>query len=222
MFAVKLFSVLVALTINASPAEPPTHYNKTTYKKMHTGLRLVHFKQIHKAYKEKVKGKFTELELKSQTDFSIEVTRPQDLDLFDTYTKRIPASIFEPEKPLECGSPQNALFIDYPADSKGRVKSVLYSYEYFICAGEGIISANRLLEKYIEKYGNYEKKDFDRNQHIYTNVKKIYEVRVKPVTKKNGMAGLVITVSDSKIFLEVYSHWRKLVRNLENRAKEKF
>ncbi len=220
MTALKLLPLIFATLIGAS--QPKVHENRTVYAELETGLRLFHFNNRFKGFAKYRSGSFSEMETLSFSDFSMQVERPDSSDIFDIYVKKIPTTVFHAQKPLECGSVQSATFLKYPLKTKNREKSAMHSYEYFICAGEGKISPKRLLERYIQKYGNYNTKDYDRNQHIYLNVKKRYEVRVKPLSNKKGEAGLVITVSDNQLFHEVYYAWRAYIRNLEKKAQEKF
>lgn len=207
--------------LSGASTETPVHENRIVYGGIKTGLRIEHFNSMFPGFTEFAAGSIYELEGRSATDFSIQTKRPTGLDLFDVYVRRIPASILRPPKPLECDSVQEGTFLKYPAAVNGKTKMVLYSYDYLVCADSGDISPSRLLEKYIEKYGNYDRKDYDRNQHIYLNTKNRYEVRVKPVSSGDKKAGLVITVTDSLVFKNVYGAWRAYVRELEKKAQEK-
>lgn len=219
--------LLVLATVGTEPVfsaqkEKKVHHNRVEYGFIQTGMRDVQFDEMYPGFAEAHRGTFLELENKSTLDFSIHVSRPTNLELFDVYVRKIPAKVVKPSAELICDYPQGNIYLTPPKNEKGVRKTLLYSYDYLVCIGEGEVSAKRLLEKYIEKYGNYDKKDFDRNQHIYYNVDGRFEVRVKPVTTKDGVGGLLITVYDSAVFEKIYKSWRARIRHLEETAKEKF
>ncbi|MDH5543280.1 MAG: hypothetical protein OEY64_09990 [Nitrospinota bacterium] len=220
-----IFMTIAGFAIPANPEEEKSaeiHFNRVIYGDVMTGMRLQHFSSIFPGFTETASGNFVDLEKRSKTDFTILVEKPLNIDLFGIFLKRIPISIFSTSDELACNTPQGARFLSHPPTREGAIKIILYSYDYLVCAGEGVVSGERLLEKYIEKYGNYDKKDYDRNQHIYFNVEKRYEVRVKPVKSKTGEGALIITVSDNEIFKEAYDSWRAYIRRIEESALEKF
>jgi len=203
--------------------EQPVRFNRVTYGDIVTGMRLQHFISVFPGFTEVAKGHFVDLEKRSETDYKILLQKPPNFDFFGIFLKRIPVSIYKASEELTCNTPQGSRFFSHPPTKEGvATRIVLYSYDYLVCAGEGVVSGERLLEKYIEKYGNYDKKDYDRNQHIYYNVENRYEVRVKPVKSKNGEGGLIISVSDNEIFKNVYDDWREYIRRIEESALEKF
>jgi hypothetical protein len=225
IFVLALLALLTtggAETVFSAQKEKKAHNNRVEYGFIQTGMRDIQFDELYPGFLEAHIGTFLELEKKSILDYSIHVSRPTNLELFDVYVRRIPTKIVKPSAELICDYPQGGIFMTPPKTENGVKRTLLYSYDYLVCIGEGEVSAKRLLEKYIEKYGNYDKKDYDRNQHIYYNVKERFEVRVKPVTSKDGVGGLLITVYDSAVFEKTYKAWRAHIRRLEEASKEKF
>jgi len=199
------------------------HTNKVVFGELRTQLRLMHFNKIFPNFSETLSGSFLELEERSKTDFTIDANRPFGFKMTDRFAGKIPARILKAENE-QCDRPLDALFLKHPDSGKrkGAGREFLYSFSYLACAGTGEISPGRALLKYMEKYGNYDRKDYDRNQHIYHNVNGRYEVRVKPVRTQKGEAGLVITVADKTVLKSAYDAWRRRIRELENAARQKF
>lgn len=208
---------LIALSV-ISAAEAARD-NRTVYADLATGLRSTHFNSLFPGFKESVAGKYLALEQRSGTDFTINVKRPGNMGLLDRFLEKIPVRILRPSETLACDSVVEAVFLGHPSDRSGRKPEVLYSYSYLACAGTGEISPERFLDKYMEKYGNYDAKDYDRSQVVYHNVKDRYEVRVKPVASASGEPGLIITVTDNFFLKQVYDAWRRMVRKAEKAAK---
>lgn len=198
----------------------PNGENKTTYGESRTGLRLEHFKHLFPGFSEAEKSFYVDFEKRSKTDFSLQIQRPDDLEFTERYLEKIPVRIFKAE--VVCDSPVEAVFLSGPKTEKGVPDEILYSYNYLACGGGGQISSELLLEKYMEKYGNYDEKDYDRNQYIYKKVKTGHELRVKPVLAESGEAGLLITVTSEAVLKKVYDAWRAWMRELESAVKEKF
>jgi hypothetical protein len=227
-FRIFVLTLLAALSTagaevaTSAEKEKKVHNNRVEYGFIQTGMRDIQFDEMYPGFAESHSGNFLELENKSILDYSIHVFRPTNLELFDVYVRKIPATIKNPPAELICDYPQGGIFLVPPKTETGITRTLLYSYDYLVCIGEGEIGAKRLLEKYIEKYGNYDRKDYDRNQHIYYNVKERFEVRVKPVTSKDGVGALLITVYDSSVFEKTYKAWRAHIRRLEESSKEKF
>lgn len=215
----RIIVVILAQLIGLSDAGPVRH-NKLFYGSLETGMKAGQVGTLYPGLQEKLSGSFIEMEERSETDFSIKIERPKKMEIFDRFIKRIPVKILQASEADRCASPQQMVFLSLPS-AQGMVPTQrLYSYDYLVCAGGGEVSPERLLEKYMEKYGNYDKKDFDRNQHIYNNVKKRYQVAVKPVKTADGKVGLVVTITDELVFKHVYDAWRARVRQVEKTAKE--
>ena len=204
-----------------APAEEtaPVHENRTVYGNLSTGLREVHFAARFPGFKEAVTGRFRALEIRSDTDFTINLKRPAKPELLDLYLEMIPVRFLRPKDTLACNSVVEAVFLGRPVDRRGKTVETLYSYSYLVCADSRLLSSNRLLDEYMEKYGNYDVKDYDRNQIVYQNVKGQYEVRVKPVTSSSQRPGLIITVTDEKLLKHAYDAWRGKLRAAEKAAK---
>jgi len=227
-FRIFALALLTAISIGgtdlafSADKEKKIHNNRVEYGFIQTGMRDIQFDEMYPGFVEAHKGSFLELERKSILDFSIHVSRPTNLELFDVYVRKIPTKVMKPPADLICDYPQGGTYLTPPKTETGIIRTRLYSYDYLVCIGEGEVSGKRLLEKYIEKYGNYDKKDYDRTQHIYYNIQDRFEVRVKPVTSKDGVGGLMITVFDSAVFEKIYKEWRAHIRQLEESSKEKF
>ena len=200
-------------------AGPPPHENKVDYLSIPTGTEWEKFNATYAGFAEKTSGVFFDLEQKGKTDFTLTIQRPHGFDGFDRFIRRIPATISKLDKGERCGKPVEAVFLAIPR--KDGERRVLYSYRYLTCAADPLVSPTRFLDKYLEKYGLYDTKDFDRNQHIYYNVLGRYEVRVRPV-KEGTMAALEIGVADSAVFTEAYKAWRGRLRGAEDSVQEKF
>jgi hypothetical protein len=213
--------VLLTSAALASGAEvkETLHDNRTVYANLSTGLQAVHFVGRFPGFKEAVTGLYRALEIRSDTDFTINIKSPAKLGLLERYLERIPVRFLRPADAIACDSVVEAVFVGHPPDRRGNTPEALYSYSYLVCADSTMISSNRLLDKYMEKYGNYDTKDYDRNQIVYQNVNRQYEVRVKPVTSSSKMPGLVITVTDEKLLKHTYDAWRRKLRAVEKSAK---
>ena len=213
--------ILLTYTAFASAAEvkETLHDNRTVYADLSTGLQAVHFAGRFPGFKEAVTGLYRMLEIRSDTDFTINIKSDAKLGLLERYLERIPVRFLRPADTIACDSVVEAVFLGHPPDRRGKTPEALYSYSYLACADSTMISSNRLLDKYMEKYGNYDVKDYDRNQIVYQNVKGQYEVRVKPVTSSSKMPGLVITVTDEKLLKHTYDAWRRKLRAAEKSAK---
>ena len=195
------------------------HDNRTVYGEISTGLQAAHFVTRFPGFKEVVTGLYRKLEIRSDTDFTINIKSDAKLGLLERYLERIPVRFLRPADTLACDSIVEAVFLGHPLDRRGITPEALYSYSYLTCAKSTMISSNRLLDKYMEKYGNYDAKDYDRNQIVYKNVNRQYEVRVKPVTSSSKMPGLVVTVTDELLLKHTYDAWRKKLREVEKSAK---
>ncbi|GMT43034.1 MAG: hypothetical protein IEMM0002_1445 [bacterium] len=220
----RLFTAVFILSfvfIHAADAERATE-NKTVYGELKTGLKKEHFKHFFPAFSETVKSNYLDLEQRSKTDFSIYIRRPEEMELADSYLRKIPTRILKVDGAEKCDFPINAVFLLYPESRSGKRLELLYSYDYLACAGGGEITPKRLFDIYMEKYGNYDEKDYDRRQHIYTKVATNHEVRVKPVSSVSGEAGLVITVIDETVLKKIYNAWRAWIRGIEKAAARKF
>jgi len=200
----------------------PNGENRTVYGELKTGLRLEHFKHLFPGFRETVKSFYVDLELRSKTDFSFKIQRPDDMEFAERYLKKVPVRIFKASGTDGCDSPVEVVFLSYPETKDGGGREMLYSYGYLACGGGGEIAPELLMEKYMEKYGNYDEKDYDHNQYIYKKVKTGHEVGVKPVSTASGEAGLVITVTNGAVLKKVYDAWRAWMRELEDAVKEKF
>jgi len=226
--------VMLAITPFASAAEvkETVHNNRTDYGDVSTGLRAVTFMNRFPGFKEAVTGLYLTLEIRSDTDFTINIRRPEKLGLIERYLEKIPVRFLRPADALACNSVVEAVFLGHPparpkrsygaagpGDRLGKTPETLYSYSYLACADSTLISSDRLLDKYMEKYGNYDAKDYDRSQIVYQNVKGQYEVRVRPVTSSSGKPALAITVTDDGIIKLAYDAWRKRLREVEESAK---
>ena len=204
---------------SAAEVKEKVHDNRTVYADLSTGMRSLSFMSRFPDFKETLTSLYRTLEIRSDTDFTINIKRPAKLGLLDRYLEKIPVRFFRPAKTLECDSVVEAVFLGHPLDRRGKTPEALYSYSYLTCADSTMISSNRLLDKYMEKYGNYDAKDYDRNQIIYKNVKEQYEVRVKPVTSASQKPALVVTITDQKLISHTYDAWRKKLRDVEKSAK---
>lgn len=214
-------TVLLTMAAFASAAEkePVVRHNRIDYGGVSTGLRAVHFTSRFPEFKEALTGIYLALEIRSDTDFSINIKRPEKLGLLERYLEKIPVRFLRRADRLNCNSVVEAVFLGHPADRRGKTPEALYSYSYLACAESVLISSNRLLDKYMEKYGNYSAKDYDRNQIVYQNVEEQYEVRVKPVTSSSGKPALAITITDEGVIKLAYDAWRKKLRDAERQAK---
>ncbi len=197
----------------------PTHDNKVDYLSLPTGAEWEHFNATYPGFADKTAGGFFDLEQKAKTDFKLTIKRPRGFDGFDRFIRRMPATIAALGGTERCGKPVEGIFLAVP--HKGGDRRVLYSYRYLICADDALVSPVRFLDKYMEKYGLYDVKDFDRNEHIYYGVQGRYEVRVRPV-KEGKVAALEIGVADNAVFIEAYKAWRARLRGAEESVKEKF
>ncbi|MFQ5433177.1 MAG: hypothetical protein ACE5EN_11820 [Nitrospinota bacterium] len=217
--AVAALLMLVPASLAAAEKETVVHKNRTLYGDLSTGLRAAHFVSRFPGFKKALTGRYRALEIRSDTDFTINIKRPPKPVLLDRYLEIIPVRFLRPADTLACDSVVEAVFLGHPLDRRSRTPEVLYAYSYLICAGSTLLSSDRLMDEYMEKYGNYDAKDYDRNQIVYQNVKGQYEVRVKPVTSSNGKPALVITVTDEEQLKRTYDAWRRKVREAEKAAK---
>lgn len=211
--------VAPAAPATTKAAAPPPRANKVDYLSLPTGTEWEKFNATYPGLAEKAAGLFFDLEQKGTTDFTLTIRRPRGFDGFDRFIRRMPSTIATLDKGERCGKPVEAVFLAIPR--KDGERRVLYSYRYLACAGDPLVSPTRFLDKYLEKYGLYDAKDFDRNQHIYYNVQGRYEVRVRPV-KEGNVAALEIGVADNAVFTEAYKAWRARLRGAEESVKEKF
>ncbi len=202
-------------------AEPAAtrHTNKVDYLSLPAGAEWEKFNSAYTGFAEKPPAGFFDLEKKAKTDFTLTIKRPRGFDGFDRFIRRIPVTIAALGGGDRCGKPVEGIFLAVP--HKGGDRRVLYSYRYLICAGDPLVSPVRFLDKYMEKYGIYDVKDYDRNQHVYYGVQGRYEVRVRPV-KEGNLAALEIGVADNAVFVEAYKAWRARLRGAEESVKEKF
>lgn len=205
-------------TLAAEPPAPPRE-NKVDYLSLPTGTDWERFNAAYPGFAEKTAGTFFDLEKKAKTDFTLTIKRPRGFDGFDRFIRRIPVAIAALGGTERCGKPVEGTFLAVP--HKGGDRRVLYSYRYLVCADDPLVSPVRFLDKYMEKYGLYDVKDFDRNQHTYYGVQGRYEVRVRPV-KEGKLAALEIGVADNAVFNEAYKAWRARLRSSEEATKEKF
>lgn len=207
-----------AVAATTQPAPPPRE-NKVDYLAIPTGADWEAFNAAYPGLAEKMAGGFFDLENKAKTDFTLTIKRPRGFDGFDRFIRRIPTTIVTLGGTGRCGKPVEGVFLAVPRiDGERRI---LYSYRYLVCADDPLVSPVRFFDKYMEKYGLYDVKDFDRNQHIYYNVQGRYEVKIRPV-KEGNVAALEIGVADNAVFNEAYKAWRARLRRAEESVREKF
>jgi len=218
-----LAAVLIFLSVlSGTVAAAQDGDNKTVYGELRTGLGLEHFNHLFPGFGETEKSFYIDLENRSKTDFSLNIQRQDEMEFTVRYLKRVPVRIFKISGAQSCDSAVEAVFLSYPETKASARREILYSSNYLACGGGGQIDPELLMEKYMEKYGNYDEKDYDRNQYIYKKVKTGHELRVKSISTASGEAGLVITVTNGAVLKKVYDEWRAWLRELENSVKEKF
>ncbi|MEE8483806.1 MAG: hypothetical protein V3S46_04330, partial [Nitrospinota bacterium] len=157
--------LIFAYLIGQAPAALE-HHNRVVYGGISTGARFEQVMVHHDGFKEKLSGNFVELETRSGTDTSINVKRPPAMDVYDRFSVKMPVKIYESQTPNRCDAPGQMVFIAFPPRDDGKTTYRLLSYNYLVCAGGGEVSPSRLFDKYMEKYGSYDEKDYDRNMHI--------------------------------------------------------
>lgn len=198
----------------------PRHENRVDYLDPAPGADFAQFAAAYKGMGEKLTGNFLEMEKRAKTDFTFTLKRPKGFDGFERFIRQIPVRIMAAPQGDGCGKPVDAVFLGVPRQKEMR--ELLFAYSFMTCSDEPMVTPARFMDKYIEKYGLYDGKDFDRGQHIYYNVRERFEVRVKPLAGPGGKAALVITVSDGAVFTEAYKAWRARLRQAEETSREKF
>ena len=205
----------------AQPAATPpttTHSNKVDYLAVQTGEKMENFHSKYPGFTVKTSSNFLELEKRSALDFSILQRRPKGAVFFDRFVRVIQVKSYAAPEQGKCDSPSEAVSLTM----QDTGAEVLYSYSYTVCAGDTLVSPGRFLDKYMDKYGVYDEKDYDRTQHVYNGVQSRYQVRVKPVALASKAAALVITVIDEKVFADAYRAARVALRGAEETSRKKF
>ncbi|MBI5179004.1 MAG: hypothetical protein HZA04_07060 [Nitrospinae bacterium] len=210
--------IIVALMAIPAYAADVAHENKVDYLGVTTGEAMEKVIALQPALKEQVSASFGEIQKRAATDFSLFLRHPKEGRYFDRFLNVMPVKIFS--APLACGTMSEAISLLVPANAGDH--AVLYSYSFVSCANDPLVTPVRMVDKYVEKYGLYDEKDFDRNQHVYNKVLSRWQVRVKPVALADKGAALVITVIDETVFGEAYRLARFKLRQSEENSKEKF
>jgi hypothetical protein len=217
----RIFSVILAALFAASPAvfaESPARANKVDYLKVSPGDKMETFNSRYSGFAVKSSSNFLELEKRTALDYAIFVRRPKGAVFFDRFVRVIPAKIHSAPQPGQCDAPSEAVSLTMAETGE----EVLYAYSFTACADDPLVSPGRFLDKYMERYGSYDEKDYDRGQHVYNNVNSRYQVRVKPVALPSKISALIITVIDEKVFNDAYRSARVKLRDAEETTREKF
>jgi hypothetical protein len=217
-----IIACLVSFASGAPAAAPVAaqHDNKTDYLSISTGSDMAGFKAQYPGFSEKETGSFLELEKRAALDkaMAFYFRRPKDKKFFDRFVRHITVKTFA-AKANQCNFPTDAVSLSTGSGDKTEDK--LYSYSFLVCADDPQVTPARMLDKYVEKYGLYDVKDWDREQYVYYKVKSRYKVMVKPL-KTGATASLLITVVDDELFAQAYTDARFRLRKAENATTGKF
>ncbi len=210
--------ILPLLVILLLPSElyaktSPTHENRTEYGHLKTMLGQEKFEQL---YDEFSKGKLEDLHSKvSAGKNRIFVTIPKKATRSDRIEKNIRAVTYTATK-NSCSAPARLLFL-HTADGK---KS-LYAYEYLICDDSGLLSPGKIVDKYLARYGMYDRRDYENNLYIYDNVGRYRHVAIKPISI-DGKSALRITVTDDRAYKNAYDSWKEKIGNAVSLIADKY
>jgi hypothetical protein len=218
-----LFLILCGLFSSAPHAETAvTHANKTDYIPVATGRRMVDFSTEFPGFTVKEAGNFLDYERRAKRDISFFNTRrtPGEKKFFDRFLRVIGMNVYRSPESGRCDFPAEAISLQTGVGRETR--ETLYAYSFLVCADDMIVTPQRMLDKYIEKYGPYDKRDYDRDQNYYYNVSARYTVSVKAVTSLDSKAALIITIVDEDTFSHAYIDARTRTRSAEGAASGKF
>ncbi len=215
-------AIIICLSLSAfSAPSAVAHDNKVDYVSVGTGNDLAAFRAGYPDFAEKYSGGFMELEKRASRDKTIfGFRRPKDKKYFESVVRQITARAYGSAAPEKCESPSEAVSLSFGRDK--NAVGALYAYSFLVCADDRSVTPARMLDKYVEKYGPYDARDWDRDERVYYNVRERYRVMVRPLKTASGNAGLMITVVDDGVFDRTYVEARARIRNGENAAMGKF
>ncbi len=121
-----------------------------------------------------------------------------------------------------CQSSPRSLFLKSPGAGGKLSVFRLYAYEFIICDNTKLLSPDDMIKQYVDKYGMYDEKDFDRKMIIYKNVLNRYRLGIRPYYGDKGESGLVMTVVDDDVFTETYIAWRGTLRTANEKIRNLF
>lgn len=215
-------TIIACLCLSAFfPPSAGAHDNKVDYVAVGTGSDLAAFRARYTGLAEKYSGGFMELEKRASRDKTIfGFRRPKDKKYFESVVRQMTARAYGSAAPEKCESPTEAVSLSFGRDK--NAVGALYAYSFLVCADDPSVTPARMLDKYVEKYGPYDARDWDRDERVYYKVRERYKVMVRPLKTASGNAGLMITVVDDGVFDRTYVEARARIRNDENAATGKF
>jgi hypothetical protein len=183
---------------------------------------MMDFRSEYPGFTVKEAGNFLDYERRAKRDTSFFNTRrtPGEKKFFDRFLRVIGMNVYRSPEPGTCDFPDEAVSLQTGNDRETR--ETLYAYSVLVCADDQIVTPQRMLDKYIEKYGPYDKRDYDREQYYYYDVGGRYTVSVKPLTSIEKKSALLITIVDDETFSRAYIDARTRTRKAESAASGKF
>lgn len=191
---------------------------KTIYGGLKTGSTFLDVIENHPGWNPAEDGAFAEYEKKKFEGGDYFLMRPKDFTTSDRIVAKMKIAFYRPASAV-CGAPVEFRFLSGPP-GVGADGGRLYSYDYLICDASGEMTSRRMVEQFMDKYGMFDEKDYDRNISIYHQ--NDFTVGVRGYSAEEGVTGLLITVLNHEVFKEAYIGWRGYLRNVDSKVKNKF
>lgn len=189
------------------------HANRTEYGNIKTMLTQEKFERSYSGFS---KGKVENLQRKiSAGKNSVFITIPKTAPRSERIEKNIRTVTYSAPK-KSCSAPAQLLFL-HTADGAES----LYAYEYLICDDSGLLSPEKIVDKYLARYGMYDRRDYENNLYIYDNVGKYRHVAIKPISI-DGKSALQITITDDRAYINAYDSWKEKIRNAVSLIADKY
>lgn len=202
---------------------------RTEFENIKTGMTAGRFIELRPDFKMVEENTFLEFEKKGKENPRVyKLKRPGAADFLDNVVGLIPVQIMRisggDPNAIQCDDVVEAVFLSSPPFTEEMTdrRTELYSFDYIACDSTKTLSAARVLDNYVDKYGLYQDTDPERSFIIYNAVKNRFQVRVREVTGGKDDRGILISVVDEEMFKEYYRLWRSYVRSVEYRFKKKF
>jgi len=210
---------LAAMTAFAD--EMTLRENRVVFGSFHTGQNIRLFNTSHTGY---TKSKEVDW-LKFNADISdykrIWAPLPEKSVLSRRTLSHIKVIEMTKEKQA-CQSSPRSLFLKSPGAGGKLSTSRLYAYEFIICDNTKLLTPDDMMRQYVDKYGMYDEKDFDRKMIVYNNVLNRYRLGIRPYYGDKDGNGLVVTIVDNDVFTDTYIAWRGTLRTANEKIKTLF
>lgn len=217
---ISLLAVVCSLLLVLPSSAWEPHDNKVDYISVKTGKKIEEFSKKYPGMTAKDSSDVFDLASRAVLDTHLfDLQNPKDGKYFPRFLRKMEVKVYSPAGKPKCDAPAEAVSLRTGTDEKKE--ETLYAYSYLVCSGSTQVAPVRMLDKYIEKYGNYDERNWTREQYVYYKVKGHFKLLVKALEDETKSGALLITVIDEEVFNRSYTDARARVRKAEAKAAGK-